>query len=215
MSTISTDVYQSQAAVNVLSYRAKIVREVRIEIVRKSIHLLIAFTPTLTWLFGNYITFGLLAAGVLCYTAAEFARSNGFRVPVISRLTELASRDRDRDHFVLGPVTLGLGAMLAIMLYPNPAAALAVYALAFGDGFASLVGKAFGRIRLPFTGGKSLEGSLACFFAVLVPSYIVLGDLSQAIAISLFATFIEAMPTGDFDNIVLPALVGSFVMVLI
>ena len=40
--------------------------------------------------------------------------------------------------------------------------------LAFGGGLSRLVGKAFGRVRLPFTGGKSLEGSLTCLFAVFL-----------------------------------------------
>jgi len=105
--------------------------------------------------------------------------------------------------------------MLAIMLYPNPAAAIAVYALAFGDGTASLIGKAVGRIRIPKTGGKSLEGSLACLIAVIVPSYLVMGNLWQSLAISIFATFVEALPTKDFDNIFMPTAVGAFVMLVV
>lgn len=213
MSTISTDLYHNQALKPIR--RARIVRELRTELIRKSIHLLIAFVPSMATIFGTIPTVAVLALGILSYTGAEYLRFKGRRVPIISRLTELASRERDKHHFVLGPVTLGIGAMLALMLYPNPAAAIAVYALAFGDGLASLVGKAVGKIRLPFTGGKSLEGSLGCFLAVFLPSYIILGHAGQALLIAGFATLVEALPTRDFDNIVLPSFVGAFVMLIV
>ena len=134
---------------------------------------------------------------------------------LISEITVLASRDRDRGHFVLSPVTLGVGAMLALTLYPLPASAIAIYALAFGDGFASLAGKVFGTTRIPFTGGKTLQGSLTCFFAVLVVNLGTMHALAPAAAIAGAATALELLPTGDFDNIVLPVgtgLVALFLM---
>jgi dolichol kinase len=120
----------------------------------------------------------------------------------------MASRSRDIGHFVMGPVTLGLGALLALLLYPSPVASIAIYALAFGDGFASLVGKFFGRLRPAFLCGKSIEGSLACFIAVLTASF----QISQNIRISLIAALtamaVEALPLEDYDNLALPMTVG-------
>jgi dolichol kinase len=138
----------------------------------------------------------------------------GYRVPLISKVTTLAARRRDGDHFVLGPITLGLGALLALLLYPNPAASLAIYALAFGDGLSSLVGKTFGSIRLPFTGGKSLEGSLTCLVAVFIASYSLTRDAARSFVVALSATLIEAAPTKDFDNIILPVAVGAIATIL-
>ncbi|KGE71961.1 phosphatidate cytidylyltransferase [Spirochaeta lutea] len=190
--------------------------ELQIEVVRKSIHLLIGFVPMVATLIGVPPTLLLLGAGIILYTSAEYLRYTGTRVPLISRITELASRDRDKNHFVLGPVTLGLGAMLALMLYPEPAASIAIYALAFGDGMASLFGKAFGRIKLPLTGGKSLEGSLGCFLAVFIPTYLLVEpQVSLAIVIAAFAAFIEALPTRDFDNIVMPTVTGAFALLVL
>jgi phytol kinase len=191
-----------------------LVDEIRTEIIRKSLHFLIALVPSIAFYVGTEVTFGLLSLGVLFYSFAEFFRYQGFRIPIISRLTELASRERDKNTFVLGPVTLGLGAMISIMLYPNPAAAVAVYALAFGDGFASLIGKLAGSIRIPFTGGKSVEGSVACFLAVLLPSAILLDSVVLGFTVAMFATIIEAIPSKDFDNILMPTAVGAFVMML-
>jgi len=97
----------------------------------------------------------------MIYTYAETLRMQGVSVGLISRITEAASRRRDKGSFSYGPVTLGLGAMLALMLYPEPAAAIAIYALAFGDGFSSLFGKIFGRGRDPLhRGEKRLPAAL-------------------------------------------------------
>jgi len=133
---------------------------------------------------------------------------------VVSSLTAIASRSRDQGRFVLGPVTLGLGAMLSLLLYPSPAASIAIYALAFGDGLASLVGKLFGRYRPSWLLGKSIEGSLACFVAVYVAAYQVSADLRTALLSAFVATAVEALPLEDYDNIVLPISVGFAVQFL-
>lgn len=189
-------------------------RDIKKEVVRKAIHFLIALVPLLSSLLGAAVTLGLLAAGIVVYTYAEWKRSQGETVPIISRLTRYASRDRDRGHFVLGPVTLGLGAMIALMLYPEPAASLAIYALAFGDGVASLVGKLFGTTRVPASGGKTLEGSAACFSAVFIASFFVLGNVLSAAIVALGAAVLEVAPTEDLDNLILPTGVG-FIAILI
>ena len=180
---------------------------VRGEVVRKALHLLIALVPALASL-SVPITLALLASGTLFYALAETSRRHGHPVIVVSQLTRIASRAADRDRFVLGPITLGLGAMVALMLYPEPAASLAIYALAFGDGFASLVGRLVPGPRIPFTKGKSLMGSLACFTAVLVASLPLVRTPSQAVALAVTATALEALPSGDFDNLLVPVGTG-------
>jgi phytol kinase len=187
--------------------------EIRIEILRKSIHLFIAFVPGIA-LISLGLAVGLLAGGVLFYAACERLRMEGYSVPLISRVTVLAARRRDGNGYVLGPVTLGLGALLSLLLYPNPAASIAIYALAFGDGLSSLIGKTFGSLRIPFTGGKSLEGSLTCLIAVFAASYAVTGDAPRSAAIAAAAMVIEAAPTKDLDNIILPVSVGAIATLL-
>jgi len=187
--------------------------EIRTEILRKSIHLLIAFVPGLAAI-NLGLAVGLLTGGVLFYATCESLRMEGFSVPVISKVTALAARRRDGSRFVLGPVTLGIGALLSLLLYPNPAASIAIYTLAFGDGLSSLVGKSFGSIRIPFTGGKSVEGSLTCLVAVYVAAFAVTGDSARSLAVGIAAMVIEAAPMKDFDNIVLPVSVGAIASLL-
>jgi dolichol kinase len=187
--------------------------EFKAEILRKSIHFLIGLTPLLAAL--NYpVTVLLLLAGTLGYIRMENLRLAGFKVPFVSALTNMASRSRDRGHFVLGPVTLGFGALLALVLFSPPAAAVAIYALAFGDGFASLIGKALGRVRPAFLRGKSLEGCAACFCAVLIAAYQVSHDYRIALAAAFTAMAAEALPLEDYDNLVLPLAAGFVVSLL-
>jgi len=154
----------------------------------------------------------LLSVGVLSYAAMEALRLSGIRVPVISAITNMASRPRDYGRFVTGPITLGTGALLALLLLPASAAAVGIYALAFGDGFAGLVGKLFGKCRPAFLYGKSVEGSLACFTATFISAFFVSRNFTIALIAAVTATAVEALPLKDCDNIALPLSVGIAAM---
>jgi len=181
--------------------------EAKTEVVRKSIHFLVALTPGIAAI--NYpLTVLALMTGVLGYTFMERMRLAGVEVPLVSTLTSMASRPRDMNNFVLGPVTLGIGALLALLLFPSPAACIGIYALAFGDGFASLIGKLFGKVRPAVLRGKSLEGSMACFFAVFISAWLVSRDYTVSLVAAFTATAVEALPLKDYDNVALPLIVG-------
>ena len=188
--------------------------ELRGEVIRKSLHLLIALVPVLASL-NMPVTVTLLAGGTLFYVFAEKLRMTGRPVFIVSDLTVLASREQDCGHFVAGPVTLGVGAMLALLLYPSTAAAIAVYALAFGDGLASLAGKLFHTPRIPGTGGKTIAGSAACFLAVVLSCLRLTGSPLKALIIAVGATLLEMVPVRDFDNLVLPVGTGFLATLLL
>ena len=177
------------------------------EVVRKSLHLLIALVPALASV-DLAATFGILALGTLFYAFAETSRMRGMPIPLISDLTLIASREKDRRGFVLGPVTLSLGAMLSLLLYPLPAASIAIFALAFGDGFASLVGTLVRGPKVPLLQGKTLSGSIACFVAVFLATLRITGRPSSALVIAAAATILEGIPAGNFDNVIIPFGVG-------
>ncbi len=194
------------ANVNSKSY---VFHNIQKELVRKAIHLMIAFVPTLA-VWNHLLTVFILMSGIVVYSYSEYLRSKGKYVFLISDLTSFASRDRDKGHFVLGPITLGFGALLALLLYPHPAASIAIYALAFGDGLSSLSGKLFGDRRIPFTGGKTLAGSFTCFSSVFLVTFHLNSDLFKAFLIALVATVLEAIPSKDLDNIIIPIGTGYF-----
>jgi dolichol kinase len=189
-------------------------RDLRSELLRKALHILIALSPTLAKISRPF-TIALVAAGVVFYICMEGLRRRGIHIPLISSVTEFASRPRDQGHFVLGPVTLGTGALLSLILFPPQTAAIAIYALAFGDGAAGLVGRVFGRIRPGFLCGKSVEGSVVCFVVVFAVAWFVCRGEDSAIHTALIAAIaavpIEALPTKDWDNITIPIAVGCAV----
>ena len=188
-----------------------------VEALRKSIHLLVALVPVIAAM-NVALAMELLAAGTLFYVMAEHARRSGVAIGLISDLTLLASRHREKDRFVTGPVTLGIGAMLALLLYPMQASVIAIFALAFGDSFASLVGKAVGGVRVPLTAArtaKTLAGSAACLVTVTFLSVRMGADVGRALWIGVAAAVLEAYAPQDLDNVLVPVGTGLVATILL
>ena len=184
------------------------------ELFRKSIHLCSAFVPCFLWI-AYKPTIACLFALVVFYSAAEILRLNGKEVFLISAVTEAAARKRDENKFVLGPVTLVLGIILSAILWEKLPAAIGIYALAFGDGLASLVGKLIGKVTIPGAHGKTVAGSLACFTAVFIATFCCSCNCLVSLIIGLCAMMIEVLPLADFDNILIPICIGWTYMQLI
>ncbi|MDR1468116.1 MAG: phosphatidate cytidylyltransferase [Spirochaetaceae bacterium] len=196
------------------------------ELLRKGIHLLIAFTPALAAI-NRPLTIALLCAGSLFYLGCELLRLKGRAIPLLSRITAFASRPHESGKFVLGPVTLAAGTILALVIFPllpsfspvpsmpgnnNAAIHAAIYALAFGDGLSGLVGRPFGRLRPPFLRGKSVEGSAVCCITVFISTWAVTQRVSASLGTALVTTVVEALPLRNMDNIVIPLAAGFSVM---
>lgn len=178
------------------------------EFVRKSIHLCCGFMPfILSW--NRDAGLLLLFTVLLFYFVAEGMRQRGIRIPLFSGLTEYAARSRDEGKFVMGPVTMALGVIITALAFPEKSASLGIYALAFGDGLASLVGKLIGRCQIPLTQGKTAAGSLACFGAVFVASILVTQDATCALILACAGTCIELLPLKDLDNFFIPVLIAG------
>lgn len=179
------------------------------ELFRKSIHLCTAFVPLLLKNF-YWITEILLVLALCGYTVAEFLRLKGIEIPLISFITKTAARKRDQGKFVLGPVTLVLGIIVASLCFPEKDFTVGILTLAFGDGLASICGKLFGTVKIPLSGGKTCAGALSCFFAVFVSTFFVCNQVFDSLIIALIAMFIELLPMRDFDNFVIPVFVSLF-----
>lgn len=183
------------------------------EFFRKSIHICSSFVPFFAWL--NYTWTVMVLSTVIClYIFCEYRRLSGSPIPVVSRITAYAARKRDEGRFVLGPVTLSLGILFALLVFPLDCATIGIFALAFGDGIASLAGKIYGRVKIPLMGGKTIEGSGACFLAVLIATFAVTGDIPLSLAVALLAVLIEMLPLKDYDNLLIPLLISGFVWIL-
>lgn len=182
------------------------------EIVRKGIHMTIAVVPTLA-MFDSYITTLLLISGIMFYSISEIFRIQGRPLfGFIASLTSIASRERDTG-ITLGPLTLALGALLVLTSFPPTAAACGIYALAFGDGLSSVTGKLWGRVKIPYTGGKSVVGTLTCLIMIFITSYSVTGSLTKSLLAALAGSLTELIPVKDVDNLLIPLVVAIAVSI--
>lgn len=193
-----------ECRVNTISQNENIKKE----IFRKTIHLASALIPLFAKFF--YIeTVAALSFITVLYILFEFLRLKGKKIPLISRITQFAARKRDEGKFVLGPVTLSLGILIVLIVFPHTPAAIGILALSFGDGLASLIGKCFGKHRLPFIRSKTIVGSLACFCAVYVSTFCITHNMITSFVIAVVATIAEALPLKDFDNILIPVVCAA------
>lgn len=184
--------------------------DIKKEVFRKSIHLCTALVPCM--LSFAYVPVIVLLVACLCfYCVFEYMRLKGKNILFISAITAAAARKRDENKFVWGPVTLVLGIVISALLWKPVPAAVGIYALAFGDGLASLVGKLAGTITIPFTNGKTAAGSLTCFAAIFCSTFLVMRSVSSAFIVALIGMLIEVLPLKDFDNLVIPLILGGLV----
>ena len=177
------------------------------ELFRKSIHICSSFVP-LFLSFAYWPVIGFLVLALILYTISEILRARNINIPLISKVTEIAARKRDENRFVLGPVTLVCGILLAALMFPLEYARVGIFALAFGDGLASLFGKLFGKLPIPGAHGKTVAGSLTCFFAVFVSTFCCCGNCMISLIVATCAMFIEMLPLSDFDNLIIPPAIG-------
>lgn len=178
------------------------------ELFRKSIHICASFVPLMLKIARVPVII-LLFTAVIFYSLSEILRLKGIQVPLISKVTETAARKRDENKFVLGPVTLVCGILCAVLLFPLENATLGIFALAFGDGFASLIGKLVGKLPIPGAHGKTVAGSLACFFAVFLSTFFICRCCTISFTIAFCAMLIEVLPLADFDNILIPVIISA------
>ncbi len=184
------------------------INELRKELFRKSIHICGATLPFFLARFYWLVIAGLFLA-IILYSLSEIARLSGHEIPVVSSVTAVAARKRDENGFVFGPVTLASGILLSALLWEPLPAAIGIYALAFGDGLASLAGRLFGRMQLPLTQGKTAAGSLTCFCAIFLSCFLASGKCSLALIVASVGMFIELLPLKDYDNVVIPLVLGG------
>ncbi len=179
---------------------------------RKGIHASSLLVPLLAGI--NYIlTLELLAATTIVYLASEWSRLNGIRFHVLSSVTRLCVRASERRKLALAPVALALGVMLSLVLFPTLIASVSIAILACADSMATIAGKFYGKIRIPYNHKKSIEGSIAFFITAFICAVIYV-PLKTALIVSLVSCIIESLPV-EFDNISIPLGTGLLLWLII
>ena len=182
------------------------------ELRRKAVHACSMFVPFLSGI--NYLlTLELLLAITVLYTVSEWVRLNGSRFPALGLITRMCVRSNEIRQFTFAPLTLSVGVILSLVFFSELIACVVIVILAFADSFATIVGKFYGRVKIPYNRKKSVEGSVAFFVTALICAVFFL-PLKTALIASFVSCIIETIPF-KFDNISIPLGTGLFLGLLI
>jgi len=177
------------------------------EIVRETIHASGFFVPIIAVLLGLFPTSVLISVITLLYALSEVKRMERASFPVVSSVTRAAATQPEQYEFATAPMFFALGILLTLLLFPSPVSSVAIAAFALGDSTASLFGGTFGKRTLPFNKGKTLEGSVSCFFFAFCGA-IFFTTPTFALLAAVATTTIESLPWPLNDNLVTPLLTG-------
>lgn len=159
--------------------------------------------PWVLWTPAPWLWCGL-GAMLLVPLALDVGRLAGKR-DRLERLLPGVYRDRE-PLGVSGATLLACGYLLAALLFPRPAAAGGIVALAVGDPAAAAAGRWYG--GRSGRGGKTWVGSLACFAACIPPLWLLPGlGLPAASAAGAMAALVERR-AGHLDNVLVPVAVA-------
>lgn len=141
------------------------------------------------------------------------------------------SRTGDPRELLRGPLMYGIVFVAVTLIFwtASPVGVVLLMLLCGGDGLADVVGRRYGRAKLPGQRDKSWAGSLGFFLGGLAFTMVFLAyfdavgflqmDLAVALApvlvTTLVATAVEAYTPADFDNLTVPvaALVALWIII--
>ncbi len=184
---------------------------------RKLIHIGTGPIFVLCWLlFSGASQSRWLAALVPALITLQFALI-GLGVLKDEDAVQAMSRSGNRRELLYGPLQYGIVFVLATLLFwvKSPVGIVTLMILCGGDGLADVIGRRFGRARLPVNPNKSWAGSAAMllvgfalamvylwlFSAAGVFNFSLAGAIIPVFLISLAATVVEAVSGADMDNI--------------
>jgi len=127
------------------------------------------------------------------------------------------SRTGDRREILHGPLYYGIVFVVLTLLYwvDSPIGMVALMLMCGGDGLADIIGRRYGKSKLPWNAQKSWMGSAAMllgglFFAIAVTLPFIYLDyfpitistfIPRVTLIALAATLVETLPIKDLDNL--------------
>ncbi|MEG0505723.1 MAG: SEC59/DGK1/VTE5 family protein, partial [Raoultibacter sp.] len=182
------------------------------EVTRKFVHIALGGW----WVIAMVFFTSPLWAAIL---PAAFIVVNGFA----HRAQKLSFMSREQDNTlgtVYYAVSLTLLALFSFWIGRPYVGALGVFCMAFGDGFAAVIGQRFGARSMLGVKGKSLSGSAAMFVASYVSCAVVLLIAGQpfallvALLLAVVATALELFSVAGLDNLTVPLGVSALYVVL-
>ena len=181
---------------------------------RKFLHAMIGNLTFIIPFFTSNIYPVLVAASFILITF--FASPHSPVKNISKKLKGLADITEEGHH--LGLVFYAVSyTFLALFFASKPyVIAAGILPMAYGDSAASIVGERYGRRKYKIFADKSLEGSVAMFFASFLSfmislflfsqlySFSVIGKIFPALAVAKVATLVESLSPMGFDNLTVP-----------
>jgi dolichol kinase len=175
-------------------------RSFRGEVRRKAIHLASAVVPAFVWAVSRPVA-SLVLLGIAALALTIDLSRRRLR-PVrywFLRSTRPMLRHRERRGLA-GATWMAIAYAAAVIVFPTPVAVVAMLYAALGDAAAALVGRRWGRWRLP--GGKTVEGALGGLLVSLLAGLAVPGiGIVAALAGATVAAGLEAADLPPDDNL--------------
>ena len=186
----------------------------RNDILRELIHAAGFFVPVIALVVGVPIVAVSIIIILSLYTASEYLRTEGKKMPVINSITRHAASQIELYQLVFAPVYFALGILFTLLVFPIKVSSAAIAIFALGDSTASIFGRYFSRTPLPFNRDKSLEGSVAGFFFAFLAGSVFISPL-PALAGAAVAMFVEYLPQPINDNLLIPLCTGLVLTFLV
>jgi len=118
------------------------------------------------------------------------------------------SRPEETPRFIIRPIYLAVGIILALVLFPTRIAYASICIVAVGDPVAAYVGRKVG--RTPVRKKKTLEGLAAGFMASFLLASLIVYPVVALVG-SAGAILMELLDIPD-DNLTMPIAAGALMM---
>jgi dolichol kinase len=120
------------------------------------------------------------------------------------------SRTDERTRFVVRPIYLAVGVILAMVLFPTRIAYASIAIVAVGDPVAAYVGGGFGRRHIRRK--KTVEGLMAGFIASFLAASLIVYPFAALVG-SIGAMAMELLDIPD-DNLTMPIAAGALITIV-
>ncbi|KAL6651598.1 hypothetical protein ACP70R_010523 [Stipagrostis hirtigluma subsp. patula] len=219
---ITAGAYSLVRAFDVLTER----RLIEQSLSRKVVHVLSGVLFMASWPLFSNSTEARYFAAVVPFLNSVRLLTYGLRLYTDEALVKSVTREGKPEELLRGPLYYVLVLLFSVLLFwrESPIGIVSLSMMSGGDGFADIVGRRYGSLKLPFNEKKSWIGSISMFFSGFLLSALYgtrmlfyfssLGyfhvsweeALGKLVLVALAATVVECIPVTDVvdDNISVP-----------
>jgi dolichol kinase len=184
---------------------------VKKELFRKSIHILGFSIPLVAIGAGILDAVLVIVSLAITYSVSEYLRLRGRNLPLFTTITKMAMRGdssgEEQGTFVKAPLYFAAGILASLLVFPAPFNYAAIAVVTLGDGFSSVIGKMYGKNKIPYTGGKTVEGTATGLACAFVGAALFVSPTTALIAAGV-GMAVELLPLRISDNLTVPLLSG-------